>query len=463
MLFNELTFAPFFLVVFLLCYITNRFNQLKLRNTLLLIASYYFYAYFSVTFLITLVGVTLINYLASVMLFKQKRKWVVSSAVLLSLLPLIGYKYTNFLLEHILMIHHAEWSHWVMPVGISFFTFQALTYTIDIYRDKITGRSSLLDYALFVSFFPTILSGPIARARYLLPQLTAKTNMNPTGLTSGFQLFLWGLFKKIVIADRMNVYTGSVFSTPDFYTGNTNLLAIALYSIQLYCDFSGYSDMAISVARMLGFKIRANFLFPFFSTSLRSFWRKWHISLTSWFTEYLYIACGGSRVSKWRWYFNLALVFIVSGIWHGAAWTYIVWGVLHAALYLIEVITKQGQVEPKTKIEATMRGLLIFILWAITLTVFRAETLMDAWTMLAHVLSPWGILYTGASLMSFTLLLCGTLLFVVAEVLVYRNKIAIVEDYSNPYSTMNLTFMVLAVLAISLLGQSGAQFVYFKF
>ena len=141
MLFNELTFTPFFLVVFLLCYITNRFNQLKLRNTLLLIASYYFYAYFSVTFLITLVGVTLINYLASVMLFKQKRKWVLSSVVVLSLLPLIGYKYTSFLLEHILMIHHAEWGHWVMPVGISFFTFQALTYTIDIYRDKISERS----------------------------------------------------------------------------------------------------------------------------------------------------------------------------------------------------------------------------------------------------------------------------------------------------------------------------------
>jgi len=373
------------------------------------------------------------------------------------------YKYTGFIIEHVLMIPDSGIGHWIMPVGISFFTFQALTYTMDIYRDKITEKSSFINYALFVSFFPTILSGPITRARHLLPQLNAKGEMNTTSFGQGIELFMWGLFKKIVVADRMHVYTSSVFSHPDFYGGNTNLFVILLYSIQLYCDFSGYSDMAIGVARMLGFRLKANFLFPFFSSSLKSFWRKWHISLTSWFTEYLYIACGGSRVSKYRWYFNLSLVFIVSGIWHGAAWTYIAWGVLHAILYLIEVWSGLSKREPSSTTENAIRGCLIFVLWSITLLIFRADTLGAAWVMLNHVFSPWTSLYTGASLMSFVLMMCGGVVFCLFETLTWRNVLSYTNDESDPFKTINLCGLVVLTLCICLLGQSGAQFVYFKF
>lgn len=464
MLFYDLKFIPFFLCIWLLTFFCNRMKWIKYRNLILLIASYYFYAQFSISYVSILAFVTLINYNASNLLLKNKRKWIITTAIILSVLPLAFYKYTKFVTNLFIPEENLTWCSWILPVGISFYTFQAMTYTIDVYRGKITEKTSIINYALFVAFFPNILSGPIERARNFLPQLKEICIINSYKILSGFQLFCWGLFKKIVIADRMNVYTSSVFAHPDFYTGNSNILAIFIYSIQLYADFSGYSDMAIGIARMLGFELKVNFSFPFFSTSLKSFWRKWHISLTSWFTEYLYIACGGSRVIKWRWYFNLSLVFIVSGIWHGANLTYIVWGILHALLYILEIMLKQNKTDVSfTPLESYIRGGIIFILWALTLCVFRAESLGDAWNMIIRAITSWGTLYKGASITSFVIMIVSLIIFIIMEILVYKGKINIIQNTEKSFSKWNLSFLVIIILIICLIGKSGAEFVYFKF
>lgn len=463
MLFNDLNFLPFFVVVLLSTITCDKFGQVKLRNILLLLSSYYFYSKFNAAFCILLLWVTIVNYQTTSLLHNNKRKWIVALAIVLSLIPLLFYKYTNFLLGIFIPPESLEWCHWILPVGISFYTFQALTYTIDVYKGVIMERPSIVEYALFVSFFPNILSGPIERARNILPQLKLVHKHNINNLLSGFELFSWGLFKKIVIADRCNVYTSSVFSHPDFYSGSSNALAIAIYAFQIYADFSGYSDMAIGVARMLGFHMKPNFLFPFFSTSLKSFWRKWHISLTSWFTEYLYISCGGSRVPKWRWYINLSLVFIVSGIWHGAAWTYVMWGALHAFLYIIEILTHQNKDVKHSKIEATLRGLWIFFLWAITLCVFRSATISDAWAMICGISRSWMGLYTGSSLITFIFMLLCLALFFFCEFNLFKKRIDITDEDTDAFKITNLSFLIVILLVICLFGKSGAEFVYFKF
>ena len=246
---------------------------------------------------------------------------ILGITILLSLSPLFIYKYLTFILSDILEIPdvlQTEWiSNLILPVGISFFTFQALTYTIDLYRDKVSYCKNPIDFALFVSFFPTILSGPIEKARNLLPQIKSLHPIKWNDVTTGCSLFVWGLFKKIVIADRLATYVDWAYTDIDYVKGGTLALAALFYSIQIYCDFSGYSDMAVGVARCLGFQITQNFRFPYFSTSIKDFWKKWHISLTSWFTEYVYFSLGGNRVKlKTRWVFNITMGFRVLSLIH---------------------------------------------------------------------------------------------------------------------------------------------------
>lgn len=463
MLFTDIDFLLFIvpLLVVLWAYERFKWGGVLLRNTILLVASYWFYAHLSPTYVILLGAVTLLNWMSGKSLLQQKRKWVCGITVFLSLLPLVCYKYAHFFIVDILGMAGNDFATWVLPVGISFFTFQALTYTIDVYRGKIKKEAPLIDFMLFVSFFPNILSGPIEKGRNLLPQLRELHPITCENLLRGSELFVWGLFKKVVVADRIAVYTNSVFEHPDFYTGNSNLLAIALYSVQIYCDFSGYTDMAIGIARMMGFKLNDNFRFPYFSTTVRDFWKKWHISLTSWFTEYLYIACGGNRVPKWRWYINISLVFLVSGLWHGAAWTFIFWGALHAVLYLIEHI--KGADTPLPRWRKWLQGIYVYIVVSIAWVFFRANTFSDALLLIGGIGGNWGHLYTTASFTGFILMLMVLVLFIILEILAYKKILSIIEDKSNPYDWKNLVFLVFTLLSISLLGQSGAQFVYFKF
>lgn len=464
MLFSDIDFLLFLVPLLVVLWVHEKlkWGGVLLHNVILLVASYWFYAQLSPTYVILLGAITLLNWLTGRSLLHQKRKWMCGMTIFLSLFPLICYKYAHFFIVDTLGLVTEDFAMWMLPVGISFFTFQALTYTIDIYRGKIKEESPLVDFMLFVSFFPNVLSGPIEKGRYLLPQLRGLHPITADNLLRGIELFAWGLFKKVVVADRIAIYTSSVFEHPDFYTGNSNLLAIALFSIQIYCDFSGYTDMAIGVARMMGFKLNDNFRFPYFSTTVRQFWKKWHISLTSWFTEYLYIACGGNRVAKWRWYINISLVFLVSGLWHGAAWTFIFWGALHAALYLIEHISGLKD-ETLSRWRTWVQGVYVYTVVSIAWVFFRANTFNDAMNLIGGIFRDWGNQYTTASLMGFALMWATLVLFIVLETMAYKKVVSITVSDNNPYDWKNLAFLVVILLAVSLVGQSGVQFVYFKF
>ncbi len=462
MLFNDIHFTLFFLPVLLMFYICNRNKRVWLKNVFLLAASYVFYALLEPRFVFLLLYITLINYGCIRLLDRGKnRKAIITIGIVLSLLPLAFFKYTNFLLNDVLDIEGHILGEIALPIGISFFTFQALSYTIDIYRRKETLMPSALDFTLYVCFFPTILSGPIERARTLMPQIKTLQRWNAVGVLNGFQLLVWGLFQKIVVADRIATYVGTVYAHPEMYGTTTILFAMGLYSIQIYCDFAGYSNMAIGVGRMLGFDIRKNFDFPYFSTSIRNFWKRWHISLTSWLTEYVYFSLGGNRVKEWRWMMNVLIVFLVSGLWHGAAWTFIIWGFIHGVYQIAEYYTLKRR-EFKNTTTNAMLGLLLFVVTSVAWVFFRADNLAHA-TAILQALTNGGVPFFTYFSTQFVLMLFALACFVIAEITMYKRVLKITERTDNSFSWINLSFMVLTLLMVSLLGESGAKFVYFQF
>ena len=473
MLFNSFSFIIFFIAVYLLLTIERyATKRIAIRNVLLLVASYVFYGWFNVGFLLVLLYVTLVNYVTGSVLQKQTlhRKRVLSIGVVLSLLPLLFYKYTGFIAANIQQLwggtSDMAWQDsWVMPIGISFFTFQALSYSIDVYRGKITERYSLPDFMLFVAFFPTVLSGPIEKARNLLPQLRTYRAMTAAAFMEGAVTFIWGLFKKIVIADRLCAYVDWAYTGVEYQSGATLALAAVLYSIQIYCDFSGYSDMAWGVAKALGFDVTRNFRFPYFATTIKEFWRRWHISLTSWFTEYVYFSLGGNRVRlKARWIFNISMVFILSGIWHGASWNFLLWGALHAVYYLVEYamgIHRKGYQTPRLlKLPAT---LLVFVLVTIAWIFFRIEDFSTATQVVGKIFTDIASpIATGGSAFTFVCNLFLVVLFIAFDWLLYR-KWLISEDNFSKSSVVNVLWVVVLLILLGLFSVSTDNFVYFQF
>lgn len=441
MFFNSFEYIAFLFVVFLFMLLTNKKATLQIRNLGLLIFSYYFYAQLNSYFIFLLIYTTLINYLCGKWIIycqlKQKSAKIATTvSIVFSLVVLAFFKYAYLIDASILL-----------PVGLSFFTFQALSYPIDLYRKKITDEKNILNVALYIAFFPTLLSGPIERARNLLPQLKNPTNINWETVMEGSKVFVWGLFKKVVIADRLAEYVNWAYSSPDSQTGSTLAIAALLYSFQIYCDFSGYADMAIGSGKILGFQIMQNFKFPYFASTIKEFWRRWHISLTSWFTEYVYFSMGGNRVNQLRWVLNISTVFLLSGIWHGATWGFIVWGVLHAILYLIEHYCPLKPIY-------LLNHLLVFISISIAWIFFRIENSSTAWYIITKICcninSPIGL---GSSSFTTLLTLVLLVLFIVREYLIYKEKIP--QKYSIEF--------ILLMLGIGLLGVSTDQFVYFQF
>lgn len=441
MLFNTFEYLFFFCIVFLLFVSTNNKNTLKLRNLFLLIASYYFYAQLHSWFVILLIYTTLINYFCGLWIVRDQQqgkngKRFVTTAIVLSIAQLVFFKYAYLANPTILL-----------PVGLSFFTFQALSYSIDIYRKKIAPEKNVVDVALFIAFFPTLLSGPIERARNLIPQLKEKTSVNWDNFKEGAGLFIWGLFKKVVIADRLAEYVNVVYFSPESHSGSTLALAALFYSFQIYCDFSGYADMAIGSGRVMGFKIMQNFNFPYCVNTFKEFWRRWHISLTSWFTEYVYISLGGNRVSQARWILNISLVFLLSGIWHGATWSFVLWGAMHAVFYLVERFW--GPKRPNI-----LYHLLVFVMITFAWIFFRIENSVEAYHVVTRICSDLiSPVYWGSSTFStlLTMLLLG--IFMLREYLMYRNILP-------QKSAWEYLFLL---LAIGLFGVSSDQFVYFQF
>ncbi|MDO4949029.1 MAG: MBOAT family O-acyltransferase [Bacteroidales bacterium] len=471
MTFNSFSFCCFFVVTLLATWIVGRATKaVSIRNILLLAAGYYFYGSFSWSFLLLLLYVTVLTYGFGIALDRHEgetRKLLIAADIVLTLLPLLFYKYSGFVLSNInlaLGSNHGEGlGRIVVPVGLSFFSLQALSYTIDIYRRKIHATTSPIDVALFVGFFPTILSGPIERGRNLLPQIAEHRKITVGQVMNGMTLFVWGVFKKAVVADRLGQYVDWVYGTAEYRNGATLAIAASLYSFQIYCDFSGYSDMAIGVARALGFDIMQNFRFPYFARTMKEFWHKWHVSLTSWFTEYVYFPLGGSRVkTRLRWAFNISMVFLLSGIWHGAAWNFLLWGIIHAALYLAEYKTGLQRPELENRWKAARR-ILVFMMATLAWIFFRVEDMDRAWMIVGRIVTnpiatiAWGISAFGTVT---TLGLLGV--FVGCDWLLYRKKLSL-GDASQAFTLKSLMLLVGLLLGISLFSVSSESFVYFQF
>lgn len=475
MFFNSFAFIGFFLVVLALLFTTRIAGKKAIvRNVVLLGASYWFYGSFNLGFTLILLLVTAVNYIGGTMLLSNReshRKRIVAITTIISLLPLIFFKYALFICKSFATLLNAELNielldGLILPVGISFFTFQALSYTIDAYRGRIQQRPSPIDFALFVAFFPTILSGPIEKARNLLPQIKRWFLPTTNDITQGTCIFIWGLFKKMVVADRLAEYVDWAYAVHSELSGTTLALAAIFYSIQIYCDFSGYSDMALGVAKALGFNVTKNFRQPYFSRTFKDFWRRWHIALTSWFTEYVYFSLGGSRVRlKARWIFNISTIFILSGIWHGAAWNFLIWGALHACYYLAEhFLGLQKKDIHWNNLTSLLSGIVVFILATVAWIFFRIEAFDTATSIIGKIITdPFSPVSFGSSSFAFAATVGMLLIFLFYELLVRRRLLCYdVEEYTGTLAN-NILSTVPLLLLIAMFGLTSDNFVYFQF
>lgn len=408
MLFNSLEFLIFFPVVVTLYFAC----PYRFRWALLLAASYYFYAAWKPEYLFIIIASTLVDYTVAIQMAKrpersQRTKFLVMS-LFTNLGVLFAFKYFNFFNDSMRaaftsfnIFYDVPAFQVLLPVGISFYTFQTLSYTIDVYRGKLEPERHLGIFALFVSFFPQLVAGPIERAANMLPQFHRTFDFDADRVSDGLRLILWGMFKKVVIADRLGIYVNEVYNNPTAWEGWPVILATYFFAFQIYCDFSGYSDIAIGAAKVMGYDLMENFRRPYLSKSPAEFWRRWHISLSTWFRDYLYIPLGGSRVSIPRWYINLMIVFLVSGLWHGAAWTFVLWGGLHGAYLVLEVATKAWrsrlaemfQLKEAPRMQAILSGLVTFNLVCFAWIFFRANSISDAF-LIVNNLTPLGTLST---------------------------------------------------------------------
>lgn len=405
MLFNSIDFAIFLPIVFILYwFVTNK--NLRLQNALLLVSSYFFYACWDWRFLFLLMFSTVLDYSTGLKMqdapTQQKKRFWFWLSVGINLGFLGIFKYYNFFIESFaeaLALLGVEVHPWtlqvILPVGISFYTFHGLSYVIDIYKGRIKAERNFVEYAVFVSFFPLLVAGPIERATHLLPQIKKERVFNYLKAIDGLRQILWGLFKKIVIADNCGDFANQIFNNSADQSGSTLALGALFFTFQIYGDFSGYSDIALGTARLFGIELLRNFAFPYFSRDIAEFWRRWHISLSSWFRDYLYIPLGGSKGGNWMRIRNTFIIFIVSGFWHGANWTFIVWGALNALFIMPSIIMKtnrnnmetvaQGRLLPTPK--EIFQMMTTFALAVFAWIFFRAENMTHAVSYISDMFS----------------------------------------------------------------------------
>lgn len=405
MLFNSIDFAIFLPIVFILYWFFTKEN-LKMQNLLLVIASYIFYGWWDWRFLFLILFTSCMDFFISTGLSmtddQRRRKILLTISIIFDFGILGFFKYFNFFQENFIVAFsffgqeiQGNTLNIILPVGISFYTFQSLSYTIDVYRRKLQPAEHLVDYLAFVSFFPQLVAGPIERATNLLPQFYNKRIFEYDKAVDGMRQILWGLFKKIVIADNCAIYANLFFNSSTDYSGSTLLLGALFFTFQIYGDFSGYSDIAIGTARLFGFNLMRNFAYPYFSRDIAEFWRRWHISLSTWFRDYLYIPLGGSRGGKLKNLRNTFIIFIVSGFWHGANWTFIVWGALNAIYFLPLLLTNNNRknldIVAQDKILPTLREFLgIAVTFSLTVFAwifFRAESISHAMQYITSIFS----------------------------------------------------------------------------
>ncbi len=405
MLFNSLDFFIFLPVVFVLYWFIF-YKKIQIQNLFILIASYIFYGLWDWRFLFLILASTVVDFFIGQTIHANdsasKRKAWLWVSVIFNIGLLGFFKYYNFFIgswvDFLSVFGYELKSTWtlqiILPVGISFYTFQTMSYSLDIYYKRLTPTKNFIAFATFVSFFPQLVAGPIERASNLLSQITTKRIFNYTQCTEGLRLILWGLFKKVVIADSIAPIVDDIFLNYNDYSASTLILGVSLFSFQVYGDFSGYSDIAIGTAKLFGIELMSNFKFPTFSRNVAEYWQRWHVSLSTWFRHYVYIPLGGSRVSKLKSVRNIIIIFLVSGFWHGANWTFIVWGAIHAALYIPVFLMGRNRIYMNTVVAENRwlpslteisQILLTFLLVTFSRVFFRSESITDAFGFLEQI------------------------------------------------------------------------------
>jgi len=482
MLFNSIDFAIFLPIVFLLYWFVANKN-LKLQNLLIVSASYLFYGWWDWRFLSLILFSTLIDYFVGIRLSKEenisKRKALLWISILVNLGFLGFFKYYNFFLDNFVTAFsffgtpiNAQGLNIILPVGISFYTFQTLSYTIDVYKKKLEPTKDFIAFSAFVSFFPQLVAGPIERATNLLPQFYKKRTFDYNKAIDGLRQILWGLFKKIVIADNSAQIANEIFNNSADYSGSTLVLGALFFTFQIYGDFSGYSDIAIGTSRLFGFNLKQNFAFPYFSRDIAEFWRRWHISLSTWFRDYLYIPLGGSRGGSWMKIRNTFAIFIVSGFWHGANWTFIVWGALNALYFLPLLLLNKNRTNTNTvaqgkylpNIKEFFQIGLTFSLTVLAWIFFRAENIGHAWSYLSAIFSKslFSIPhFSGMRNALITLILIT--IFIAVEWIGRNEQYAIAKLGVSWNRPIRYAMYYSIILAIFLFMGKQQQFIYFQF
>lgn len=479
MLFNSLDFAIFLPSVFILYWFVFKRN-IKLQNVLLILASYVFYGWWDYRFLALIIFSSLVDYAIGKKLRNEeepiKRKILLWISILVNLGFLGFFKYYNFFIDNFVEAFsffgnkiQPNTLDIILPVGISFYTFQTLSYTIDVYKKKLEPTDDVISFLAFVSFFPQLVAGPIERATNLLPQFYKKRVFHFSAAADGCRQILWGLFKKIVIADQCAVYANTIFNNSDSYSGSTLFVGAIFFAFQIYGDFSGYSDIAIGTSRLFGFSLKQNFAFPYFSRDIAEFWRRWHISLSTWFRDYLYIPLGGSQVGTWKKIRNIFIIFIVSGFWHGANWTFIFWGFLNVLYFLPLLITKQNrnnlnivaQNQSLPTFKEVFQMTITFYLTTLAWVFFRAENMAHAWDYIKGIFS-----FSFLSLPEVrpTNLLVLLVFFIIVEWIGRCQHYAIeVLLLKKPRLLKWIFYSFLMALIFIFSGESQQTFIYFQF
>lgn len=466
MLFNSFDFLILFPFIFLLYWIIPT-KYINIRKAFLILVSFLLYLNWKPWFALVLIGVIVVTYLFARWLQNTDRqKNIVVGGVILSLLPLLFFKYYNFvnesvwsLLSSVGLRYEMKGLNWAVPIGISFFSFQAVGYLLDVYHKRVEVEKNFWDYTLFVSFFPQVVSGPISKADELLPQIKSLPKFNYEKARNGMQWLLWGLFLKVVLADRVGLYVDLIFNNYEHYSGWNTILAAVLYSFQIYGDFAGYSFMAVGVAKLLGFDLINNFDRPYFAQSVTNFWRRWHISLTRWLTQQVYIPLGGSRCSKMRQYFNIMVTFLVSGIWHGANWTFIVWGVLHGFFQIIEKALGLGKFESKGVLGVLRIGV-TFVLVTLAWVIFRSPSIGVAVEFIASMVDFNGFVVNDINVLFYSIMAL-VVLFVWEILSEYKRDFVLKLSQYEVIRWMVYLFIVVMIMLMGVF--DGGQFIYANF
>lgn len=474
MLFNSLHFVFFFILTTTIYFLLPH----KWRWAFLLLISCYFYAVFVPIYILILAFTIVVDYWAGRLIedHPHRRKPLLLASLIVNIGFLAFFKYYNFLNEN--LTHFLGLGGWqnripplriLLPIGLSFHTFQAMSYTIEVYRGHQKAERHFGIYALYVMFYPQLVAGPIERPQNVLHQFYHKVDFNYDRIVAGLRLMLWGLFKKVVIADRLSIYVDAVYNNATHHSGLTCIVATIFFAFQIYCDFSGYSGIALGAAKVLGIDLMENFRRPYLATSIKDFWSRWHISLSTWFRDYLYIPLGGSRVPFPRHILNLLIVFMVSGLWHGASWTFVIWGALHGFYQTVELLLNKFVFKKKEGLLARRHGgslpryLLTFTLASFAWIFFRADSIDTAFTIIQNIFT----LKPGNFFVGFAAGFVYSVALIIFLLLAEINQEFLAEKWSliwNPRPALRMVGYAALLLIMLLIGVfNGGQFIYFQF